>query len=628
MEQHQFKVSFPLRYKLLTTVISLLLGIMGFLTISTTFLIKDDKTAFTYLIQETEAQLVGKDFINLTRRSLDTLKQGLASINPLKKISAKQREEIKALLENQAISLGLQIQFLDEKTGQVKLLHEQYREDDLQKLKLKRSDLLIKKEWLEIYLEQIQKQAFAFINVSQTGSTPLIAVIFADLEFKSRKNGLPIAIGYIPFHRFAKEVKGSHLTITDHKGWILFDSDPAVMFSRKNISDDPLFIAGASSKTSTGAMEFTQEKNQFLGNYVRPGFGVLVFAKTKLRKALASFYELIEKFLIIGAMTIGVSIILLILFSKTLTAPISRLYDATKEVAAGKFDLKLESKGKDEIGALSNSFNVMSQKIQDLIAESMEKVRMENELAIASTVQQTLLPPSEFKTPNILINGYYEAASECGGDWWGYFPTNNKLALFIADATGHGLPSALVTASARSCISMIHKLTMENPEYPLSPGHMLTYANKVIHDTTSGNIMMTFFAAVIDFDAQTITYASAGHNPPWLFQLNGDKYRLKSLTSKGTRLGEKKDVPIYQENTVKISKNDMLFIYTDGIMEGTNPSNQMYGKKQVKNIVEAHLKKGPKNVIQELVKDFKNFNGEKPFDDDVTLAVAQFFPNQ
>src|SRR5690606_15173135 len=106
----------------------------------------------------------------------------------------------------------------------------------------------------------------------------------------------------------------------------------------------------------------------------------------------------------------------------------------------GNFDLRLASASQDEIGALSQSFNVMSEKIRGLIQESMEKVRMEGELAIASTVQQTLIPPPDFKNENLEIRSHYQSASECGGDWWGFFGVGDRVAVFIADATGHGLP--------------------------------------------------------------------------------------------------------------------------------------------------------------------------------------------
>jgi sigma-B regulation protein RsbU (phosphoserine phosphatase) len=328
-------------------------------------------------------------------------------------------------------------------------------------------------------------------------------------------------------------------------------------------------------------------------------------------------------------MAIGVALIFAILFSKTLTAPINRLYRATREVAEGNFALNLEIKGRDEIGALTSSFNLMSRQISELISAQADKIHLENELAIASTVQQTLIPPDVFRNSDIYIHSHYQAASQCGGDWWGFFGVGRKICIMIADATGHGMPSALITASARSCVSMLHKLAQEDSDFSFSPSAMLAYANRVVHDASATKIMMTFFCAVIDFDTMTLSYSSAGHNPPWLFKKEGDGYVLKSLTAKGQRLGEAREVDVFEELKIEVSPGDLLFLYTDGLTEGTNArpaegeEREMYGKKRVRKSVESHLAGGPQTVVDGVIQEFLAFNGDKPLDDDVTIAVAQ-----
>jgi sigma-B regulation protein RsbU (phosphoserine phosphatase) len=252
----------------------------------------------------------------------------------------------------------------------------------------------------------------------------------------------------------------------------------------------------------------------------------------------------------------------------------------------------------------------------------MEKVQLENELAIASTVQQTLIPPGHFKNEKILIESHYQAASTCGGDWWGFFGVGNKLAVMIADATGHGFPSALITASARSCFSVMQKLAQEDPEFSFSPTAMLSYANRVIYDASLSKIMMTFFIGVIDFDTGTLSYASAGHNPPWLFKKDGESFKLNSLTAAGNRLGEAREYGEFEEKSISISKGDILFLYTDGLTEGKNTAGDMFGKKKVRKLVEAKVAAGPRLVIDALMKDFMAHNEGKPLDDDVTIAVA------
>ncbi|MBI2712621.1 MAG: SpoIIE family protein phosphatase, partial [Bdellovibrio sp.] len=234
--------------------------------------------------------------------------------------------------------------------------------------------------------------------------------------------------------------------------------------------------------------------------------------------ALRPAYTLIEKGIFLGMVAVGAAVVFAILFSKTLTAPIGRLYEATKQVASGNFGLQVEEQGTDEISALSRSFNVMAKKISELIEESIERTKLEGEIAIASTVQQTLIPPNQYMNEWITIHSRYSPADQCGGDWWGFFGVRNKAVIMIADATGHGLPCALITASARSCFSVLHKLAIEDPDFSFSPAAMLSYANRVVFDASQGSIMMTFFIAVIDGAKGTVTYANAGHFPAWLFR--------------------------------------------------------------------------------------------------------------
>src|SRR5262249_53023124 len=111
-------------------------------------------------------------------------------------------------------------------------------------------------------------------------------------------------------------------------------------------------------------------------------------------------------------------------------------------------------------------------------------------------------------------------------------------------------------------------------------------------------------------------------NPPWLFRRAGDKFTMTSLMASGQRLGEKLDNPEFEQQSVPIAPGDILFLYTDGLCEGTDATGDMFGKKRARKVVEQYLSGGPKAVIEGLMQAFLEHNGGKPLDDDVTLAVA------
>lgn len=193
----------------------------------------------------------------------------------------------------------------------------------------------------------------------------------------------------------------------------------------------------------------------------------------------------------------------------------------------------------------------------------------------------------------------------------------------IADATGHGLSSALITASARSCFSVLHRLAEKDPEFSFSPSNMLGYANGVIYDASKGQIMMTFFIAVLDFDDMTLRYASAGHNPPWLYSQVNEEVVVRSLVAEGRRLGESDVFVPFSEVVLPIQPTDTIVLYTDGLIEGTDASEKQYGKKAARKAIMDSLSGGPTEIVAAMVSDFKNFSGDKKLDDDVTIAVIQ-----
>ncbi len=626
MDQQQFKISFPLGTKLILSVVFLLLGVIIFLNVSAILLLKEDKRAYLYQTQQTGAVLSGREFVGSVQRLVSTLKLSLTSFDPTQPMTDVQKNTFQSLIDNQSDLIASSIYLVNLNTFQATLQATASRAKEMKDLNFDPQAFPgTTEEILKQVTPELRKNSYAFYNPSKDGGFPILLIYFADVNLQNNPTGMPVSVGYFPLDKFVRsELGGLNLTIATKAGQVLFDTDPSIFYTKKMISDDPLFIVAAASKLSGGATEYESDGKKYIGSYIHPGWDLVVLNKIEWKKAIKATYELTIKFILLGVAAIGIAIILTILFSKKLTAPLNRLYRATQEVAKGNFNLNMQVGSRDEIGALTGSFNVMSEKISELIQESMIKVQIENELAIASTVQEQLIPNSTVIDGSVFIKSFYMSASQCGGDWWGYFIERNKLCIAIADATGHGFPSALITASARSCFSLIHKLVQENAHIDITPNRLLNYANRVIFDTSMGKIMMTYFVAVVDLNQLTMTYASAGHNPPWLFQKQDDKYSLKSLTAVGNRLGESQASAQYEEHIVQLTPDDILLLYTDGFLEGKDPSGNMYGKKRMRKIIESSLTGGPEQMVNNLVGDFFKHNDEKPLDDDLTVAAVSF----
>jgi sigma-B regulation protein RsbU (phosphoserine phosphatase) len=199
----------------------------------------------------------------------------------------------------------------------------------------------------------------------------------------------------------------------------------------------------------------------------------------------------------------------------------------------------------------------------------------------------------------------------------------------IADATGHGLPSALMTAAARGFFSLIEKLIKNDYKVFESPSLALSYGNQVIFDASGGKILMSAFAAVLDTKKMEMTFANAGHNHPVFLRKNSEgNYEAAFLSSSGELLGLNQETTLAEELTMELEKDDILFLYTDGITECGAQTNNMYGKKRLKKCLldNAHL--SSHEIVQNVAENMQNFMAGREFEDDVTFVAVCLNPKE
>jgi sigma-B regulation protein RsbU (phosphoserine phosphatase) len=382
-------------------------------------------------------------------------------------------------------------------------------------------------------------------------------------------------------------------------------------------------------KTSIAAKEGTAETrlsdgNTYLISYANVGLGeLLVISKVDKKKALKAVEVLVMKSLLFFAALIASTLIISVIVSNRLTATLRELFEATQKIAHGDFDVQVHARSQDEVGGLANSFNWMAAEVSRLMSETAEKARMESELSTVRTVQETLFPPASSQFGPIRIKGHFEPASECGGDWWSYSRVGNRIFLWIGDATGHGAPAALITSAARSAAAVIESL----PD--VTPAKAMTILNRAIHQTSKGQIMMTFFIACIDLDNNSFHYASASHDPPFLMRKSGEKLVKKDLVPlndvNGPRLGDQNDFQ-YEDMAMEFAPGDLLFLYTDGILDIQNKDGKKWGERAfLKSLIEsANSSEDIDNKLEHLRGQIESYRQGSSLIDDVTMVMCEF----
>jgi len=188
----------------------------------------------------------------------------------------------------------------------------------------------------------------------------------------------------------------------------------------------------------------------------------------------------------------------------------------------------------------------------------------------------------------------------------------------------------MLTAAAHGCFSAIQKLLSEFPELQISPSKLLTIANQVIVDSAKNELNMTMFIATYDFEKKTMTYANAGHNTPWLLkttrvtsgtEASSKEKGVESLRSRGTRLGEKAGFSPSENITIPFSDDDVLFLYTDGLLENVNKDGEEFGKARARERLVSKLPLGMEGMAETLNLELDDFYRDIVPNDDVTYVM-------
>lgn len=251
-----------------------------------------------------------------------------------------------------------------------------------------------------------------------------------------------------------------------------------------------------------------------------------------------------------------------------------------------------------------------------LYQQEIKRQRLEQELEVARQIQLSLLPASYPVLPGWEFAAVYQAARQVGGDLYDFFELpaeSSQLGLLIADVTGKGVPAALFMAFSRA---IIRTEAMINH----NPATVLERANRlIVHDNRS-QLLLTAFYCLLDSHTGRLIYANAGHNwPLWLQATTGE---CQELTARGIVLGAFREIPL-EERQIDLAPGDLLIFYTDGITEAMNAANEIFSQQRLQATVTANSDASAEQVCQAVLEAVKDFTGDTPVSDDITLLVVK-----
>jgi serine phosphatase RsbU (regulator of sigma subunit)/ketosteroid isomerase-like protein len=254
--------------------------------------------------------------------------------------------------------------------------------------------------------------------------------------------------------------------------------------------------------------------------------------------------------------------------------------------------------------------------LEDLAQEIRERERVEQELHVARSIQQASLPKNVPTLEGWQITPYYQPAREVGGDFYDFLKLpKGRLGIVVGDATGKGVPAALVMASARSMLRALAQAS------DFSPGDVLRRVNDPLVADIPANMFVTCFYAILDPESGSIIYANAGHDLPYLWH-GGDCEELKA---RGMPLGLMPEMG-YEEKEIVFEAGEAALLYSDGLVEAHNPKGEMFGFPRLRMLVAEHGQGG--SLEEALLEELYSFVGDGwEQEDDITLLTLRRSPS-
>ncbi|MBU0617515.1 MAG: SpoIIE family protein phosphatase [Planctomycetes bacterium] len=248
-----------------------------------------------------------------------------------------------------------------------------------------------------------------------------------------------------------------------------------------------------------------------------------------------------------------------------------------------------------------------------LLEEFAEKQRMQHDLEVARGIQQSLFPKENPVIEGYEVAGWNRPADETGGDAYDFIPLQDgRLAVFLADATGHGIGAALVIAQGRSLLRAMLSVTQDLPTIAAGVNDLLA------EDLDDGRFV-TAFIGILDPRAHALEYVSGGQGPLLLVSPNSVESRIANAVPFAVIPGVKYDAP----ERFELSPGATLVLLTDGFYEAVNPDDEQFGEKRVVEFVKRKAAVPLPQLIDDLHADIEAFTQGCKQADDLTAVLIR-----
>jgi serine phosphatase RsbU (regulator of sigma subunit) len=293
-----------------------------------------------------------------------------------------------------------------------------------------------------------------------------------------------------------------------------------------------------------------------------------------------------------------------------LSRAVNRLSRATEAIREGDFSIRIPVRRRDQLGELQRTFNDMAANLESSVAVAAHQEALESELAIARNLQQSLIPEAIPTTENLEFSTLFEPSAAIGGDYFDILRLDgDRLAVVIADVSGHGLPTGLRMAMLKAALNIL----VEENKGPEEILHRLDAMVRAEHQ----RYFVTCTIAVVDFRQGRIELTNAGHPPTYLIR-QGETTEILLPGAPLGALGNR-----YGRREVGLQSGDCVVWLSDGLIEASNERDEPFGYERLEATL-AGAADSAHEVRDRLLGAVKRHAGGRQADDDRTLVVMRY----
>jgi sigma-B regulation protein RsbU (phosphoserine phosphatase) len=263
--------------------------------------------------------------------------------------------------------------------------------------------------------------------------------------------------------------------------------------------------------------------------------------------------------------------------------------------------------------AANYAFIIQRRYVTRMVAAAEARAREEQELRIAASIQQALLPPRSYEAASCSATGASIPCRTIGGDFFDYFELGDGcLAFALGDVAGKGPPAAILAA-------MVQGIFASNVKPGMPPATTVDRVNRALLRRAIEARFATLFYGCLDRAGKLIS-CNAGHNPGFLFRADGTMVRLEE----GGLMVGAFDFAFYAEEESVLAPGDTLVLYSDGVTDAEAPGGEQFGEERLLASLERTRTHSPAAILEALLEDVRGFVGDHPPADDVTVLVVRY----